>query len=68
MQLYILSSAVYNSQNLETVQVPISRLVNIEAVVYLIHLHNVILLDCLKKERNLNFCDSIHGLRDLYAK
>ena len=55
---------IYNSQDLETIQVPIFRRVDKKAM---IHLHNRILLGH-KEEENLTFSDSMDGTRDYYAK
>ena len=64
MHPYVHSSTIYNSQNLEAAQVPISRWVDKKAVV---HLHNILLLSH-KKEGNLTLCDSMNGPREYYAK
>ena len=58
------SIVIYNSQDLEIAQVPISRWVHKIAVV---HLHNGILCGH-KKEGALTFCDSMDGPGDYYAK
>ena len=57
-------SIIYNSQDMEAAQVPISRQVDKKAVV---HLHNGILLSH-KKEWNLTICDSMDGPRVYYAQ
>ena len=64
MHLYIHSSVIYNSQDLETAYVSISTWADKIAVV---HLHNGILLGH-KKEGNLTFCNSMGGPGDYYAK
>ena len=48
---------IYNSQDLEAIQVPITRRGGKKAVV---HLHNGILLSC-KTEGNFTFCNSMAG-------
>ena len=63
MHLYVYSSMIYNSQDLETAQVPISRRVDKKAFV---HLHNEILPGCIK-EGNLTLCNSRDGTGDYYA-
>ena len=57
MHLYVHSIPIYNSQDLETAQVPISRRVDKIAMV---HLHNGILFSC-KKEGKFTLCDSMNG-------
>ena len=64
MHTYIHSSAIYNSQDLETAQVPISRRMDKKAVV---HLYNGI-LHGYKKEGTHTFCNSMDGPGDYYAK
>ena len=64
MHPYIHWSAIYNSQDLEAAQVPISRWVDKTTMGYL---HNGILLGH-KKEENFTFCDSMDGPREHYAK
>ena len=63
MHTYIHSSAIYNSQDLETAQVPISRRMDKKAVV---HLYNGILCSC-EKEGILTLCNSIDGPEEHYA-
>ena len=60
----IYSSIIYNSWNLETAQVPISRWADKKAVVQLC---NEILLS-LKKEGNLIFCNSLGEPGEHYVK
>ena len=63
MHPYIHCSIIYNSQDFEAAQVPISRRVDKKAVV---HLHNEILRS-YKKEGNLTFCDNMDGSGKYYA-
>ena len=60
MHPYVHRSLIYNSQDVEAAQVPISRCVDEKAVV---HLHSGILLGH-KKEGNLTLCDSTDGPGD----
>ena len=62
--LYVYCSVIYNSQDVEAFQVPISRWVDKTAIV---HLHNGILLGC-KKEENFTLCDFMYGPVKYYAK
>ena len=64
MHTYIHSSAIYNSQDLETAQVPISRRMDKKAVV---HLYNGI-LHSSKKEGIITFFDSMDGIGGYYAE
>ena len=59
---YVHCSFIYNSQDLEAVQMPTSQWVDKDAVE-----HSGILLS-YKKEGNLTFHDSIDGPREYYAK
>ena len=61
---YVHCSIIYNCQDLEAAEVPISRWVDKKDVA---HLCNGIVLSH-KKERNLPFCDSIDRPRERYAK
>ena len=61
---YVHCSIIYNSQDMEAAQVPISIWVDKKAAV---HLHNWILLGC-KKGKNFILSDSMDGLREHYAK
>ena len=63
MYPYVYSSTIYNSQNLETAQVPISRRMDKKAVV---HLYNGILCS-YEKEGILTLCNSIDGPEEHYA-
>ena len=60
---YIHCRVIYSSQDLGAAQVPISRWVDIKAVV---HLHNGIVLG-RRKEGNLTFWDSMDGPGEYYA-
>ena len=64
MHLYIHCVIIYNSQDLEAAQVPISRWVDKKAVV---HLHHGI-LHGRKTEGNLSICESIDEPGEHYAK
>ena len=64
MHLSVHSSIIYNSQDLETTQVPISKLVDKNAVG---HLHNGI-LHSYQKEGTLTLCNNKDGPRQYYAK
>ena len=64
MHTYVHSSIIYNSQDLETAQVPTSRWEDKHAVV---HLHDGILHGC-KKEVTLTLCDSMDVPGDYYAR
>ena len=64
MHTYVHCSIMYNSQDLEAAQEPISRRVAKKAVA---HLHNVTLLNH-KEDGNLTFWDSMDGPRQYYAK
>ena len=64
MHPYVQSSVIYNSQDLETASMPISKWVDKKAV---LHLHNGI-LHSGKKEWTLTFCNSIDGTEDCSAK
>ena len=64
MHPYVHCNIIYNSQDLETAQVPINRWVDKKAMG---HLHNGI-LPSRKKEGNLTFCDNMDGPGDYYAK
>ena len=64
MHPYVHSSAIYNSQVLETVYVPISKWVYKKTVV---HLHNWI-QGCRKKEGTSTFYDSMDGTGESYGK
>ena len=55
--LMFTAAFIYNNQDLEAAQVPISRRVDKKVVV---HFHNGILLSH-KKEENITFCDSMDG-------
>ena len=63
MHPYLHSSIIYNSQDLETAQVPISRWVDKKGVV---HLHNRIL--CSHKKGTLTFWNNMDGPGEYYAK
>ena len=58
-----LSSIIYNHQDIQKAQVPISRWVDTTMG----HLHNGILLDHIKGE-NFTLCDSMDGSGEHYAK
>ena len=58
------SSVIYNSQDLETAHVPISKRVDKTAVVYL---HSGILAGCYKEE-NFPICDGMDGPGEHYAE
>ena len=64
MHPYVLCSVIYNGQYLETSQLPVSRWVDVKAVVCL---HNGFLLSGIKKrerekkEENLSFYNSMGG-------
>ena len=64
MPPYVPSNIVYNSQDLETAQVSISRRVNEKA---LVHLHNGMLCGYIK-EGTLTLCDSMDRPGDYYAE
>ena len=64
MHPYVHSSTIYNSQDLETAQVPISRRVDKKPVV---HLQNGILQNCIM-EGYFTFCDRMDGTGDYRAK
>ena len=61
MQPHVHSSIIYNSQDREATQVPISRWADKKAVA---HVPNGILLGH-KKEWNLTFCNSMDGLEGI---
>ena len=63
-QPHVHSSTIFNSQNLETTLVPISKWADRKAVV---HLHNGI-LHSRKKEGTPTFCNSMDETEDYYAK
>ena len=63
-RLYVHCSVIYNHQDTEAAQAPISRWVDKKTMG---HLHNGILLGT-KKEENFTLCDSIDGLREHYGK
>ena len=65
MHPYVHCSTIYNSQDLEAVQVAITRGVDKKAVV---HFHNEILLLSNKREGNLTFCNSMYKHGEYYAK
>ena len=58
--LYAQSSIIYNHQDMEAAQVPISRWVGKTTMG---HLHNGILLSC-KREENFTLCKSMDGPRE----
>ena len=61
---YVHCSIIYNTQDQETIQVPINRWVDKKAAV---HLHNRVLLNH-KKEGNLTFYNSMDEPGEYYAK
>ena len=61
---YVHYSIIYNSQDLESAQVPISRWVDKKAVE---HLHNGILLSH-NKEKSFTLCDNMDGHEEDYVK
>ena len=63
MHPYAHCSIIYNSQDLKTAQLPISRWVDKKVVIYL---HNGILLG--HKKGNFTFCNNKDGPGDYYAK
>ena len=64
MHPYVHCSVIYNTQDLEVAQVPISRQVDKKARV---NLYNGILLSHTIGG-NLTFCDSMDGPTEYYAK
>ena len=57
------SSTIYNSQDMEAIQVPINRRMDKEDVVYI---YNGVLLNH-KKEWNSAICSNMDGPREYYA-
>ena len=64
MHPYVYCSIIYNNQDLEAAQVPVSRWLNKKA---LVHLHSEI-LHSSKKEGNLTFYNSMEKSGEHYVK
>ena len=64
IHLYVIYSVIYNHEDMEAAQVPISRWLDKSTMV---HLHNGLLLSH-KKEENFTLCDSMDGPGEHYAK
>ena len=64
MHTSVHSSTIYNSQGMETTQVPINRQFVLKDVVYI---HNGILLSH-KKEWNIAICSNMDGPREYHTK
>ena len=62
---YVHCSIIYNCQEMEAIQVSISRWVDKTTMA---HLHNGLLLSSKKKEENFMLCDSMDVLGEHYAK